>query len=223
MGKGIPIAPSQFAEDGGLLDTSMEDVVSMFSDREKRRYKDARESELEQEVVISAKVTPMGLVATLDAASYQLGLSRAMLTRCLSHHISAWFDSLSSLNQLSELYYQAHSKAVSMGHPELCINLRDGGYSYANSLTRNPTTFRSIAWLQNKLSKLVAPLGLPISVLFHAGLCWSLSTSQCDVYCLTIEGFLKPEVERFSEYVGARFIQVRSFSDLVDYYVELKS
>jgi hypothetical protein len=223
MGKDIPIAPSSFAEDGGLLDIPMEDVVSMFADKEKRRYKEARESELEQEVVIGAKTTPMGLVATLDSASNQLGLSRAMLTRCLSHQISVWFDSLPNLGQLSELYYRAHNKAVSTGHPELCINLRDGGYTYVNTLTRNPTTFRSISWLQNKLSKMVSPLGLPVSILFHTGLCWSLSTSKCDVYCLTVDGFLRPEVERFTRYVGARFIQVKSFSDLVDYYVELKS
>jgi hypothetical protein len=221
VGKGVPL--NQFSEDGGLLDTVMEDVVSMFSDKEKRRYKDARENELEQEVVVGAKTTPMGLVATLDSASNQLSLSRAMLTRCLSHQVSVWFDNLPNLGQLSELYYQAHNKAVSTGHPELCTNLKDGGYSYVNTFTRNPTTFRSIAWLQNKLAKLSTPLGLPISILFHVGLCWSLSTSKCDVYCLTIDGFLKPEVERFTKYVGARFIQVKSFSDLVDYYVEPKS
>ena len=42
---GVSIRPSVFVSDYGLLDASMEDVVSLFIDKEKQRHKAAKDDE----------------------------------------------------------------------------------------------------------------------------------------------------------------------------------
>ncbi len=68
MPESVNLNPSSFAEDGGLLDLSMEEVVSLFLDKEKRRHKEAKEDENQQEVVIGTRVVPAGLVMSIDTA-----------------------------------------------------------------------------------------------------------------------------------------------------------
>ncbi len=220
MGKGILINPSSFAEDGGLLDLTMEEVVSLFHDREKRRHKDAKEDENQSEVVVSAKATPMGLMAVLNLASEDLGISRSMLTKCLSHQIACWYDSISVLGQLRESFYDAYGKAISAGHPELCDGLRNSAYQYDHTLTDQSTTLRTIMWVFNKLSGLATPLGLSPTLLFHVGLCWSVSRSSNELYRGTIDKFLRAEPDKLVKYVGVRFIRVKSFVEEVEYHLK---
>src|SRR4030066_599037 len=92
--KRIPIAPSSFTEDGGLLDLSMAEIVSLFLDKEKRRRKDAKDDESQQEDLVGCRSVPTGLLMALDGNARRLGITRAMLTKCLSHQIVAWIDSL---------------------------------------------------------------------------------------------------------------------------------
>ena len=214
---GVPLNPSKFAEDGGLLDASMEEVVSMLLDKEKHRHKDAKENESEQEVVVSAKVTPMGLLAVLDLASHNLGVSRSMLTKCLSHQIACWYDSLPNLGVLTEEFYGAYSGAVGTGNPDLCDGLRNTSYRYNSSLTGRATTFRTISWVLNKLGNLSLPLGLSPTVLFHIGLCWSVARSSDDVYRKTIDKFLRAEPDKLIDYIGGRSVRVKGFIDEVNY------
>ncbi len=217
MAKGIPIAPSQFAEDGGLLDLTMEDVVSLFLEREKRRHKDAKEDENQSEVVVSAKATPMGLLAVLNLASEDLGISRSMLTKCLSHQVACWYDSISTLGQLHESFYAAYGRAISAGHPDLCDGFRNTSYQYDHALTDQSTTLRTIMWVFNKLSRLATPLGLSPTMLFHIGLCWSVARSSNEVYKGTIDRFLRVEPDKLTRYVGERFVHVKGFVERVEY------
>ena len=217
MGKGILINPSSFAEDGGLLDLTMEDVVILFIEQEKRRHKDAKDDENQADVVVSAKATPMGLMAILNLASEELGISRSILTKCLSHQVACWYDSISVLGQLRESFYDAYGKAVSSGHPELCAGFRNSSYQYDYALTDGATTLRTIMWVFNKLSRLATPLGLSPTLLFHVGLCWSVSRSSNKQYQGTINKFLRVEPDKLVRYVGERFIHVKGFVEQVEY------
>jgi len=214
---GVNLNPSQFAEDGGLLDASMEEVVATFLDKEKRRHKDAKENENEQEVVVSAKVTPMGLLAVLDLASHNLGVSRSMLTKCLSHQVACWYDNLPNLGVLKDEFYGAYSKAVETGNPDLCDSLRNRTYHYTSSLLDRATTFRTISWVLSKLSNLSLPLGLSPTLLFHIGLCWSVSRSSEESYRKTIDDFLRVEPSKLVKYIGGRSVRVKGFVDEVNY------
>ena len=214
MGK-VPLRPASFSDDAGLLDLSMEDVVSLFIDKEKRRHKEAKEDEMQQESTVGAKTTPTGLIATLEMVSQNLGISRAMLTRCLSHQVASWFDCTSRIGELVSMFYDAYQQAVEYGYPELCHGMKESGYTFSSSVTQ-PTTFRTILWVQNKLSNLSLPLGLPTGTLFSVGLCWSVSTT-CNVrYSGTVNKYLRLEVSRFLEHVEDRFEKVVGFHNNVD-------
>jgi len=223
MAKGTSIAPSSFSEDAGLLDMSMEDVVGLFLDREKKRYRETKDDENQQEVIISAKVIPMGLLAILESTAHKLAVSRSLLTKCLSHQVASWFDNLPHLKELADTYYSAYDSAIRVGRPDLCSRFRnDTGYSLLRPSTDTPTTFRSIRWVQSKLSMVSTPLGISTSTLFSIGLCWSATQSTNEDYKTIIDNMIRQETRNLERYCGARFIRIRAFREEVAFY-ELES
>src|SRR3989304_3255938 len=104
MVKGVNLNPSQFAEDGGLLDLSLVEIVSLFLDKEKRRRKDAKDDESQQEDIVGCRSVPTGLLMALDGNARRLGITRAMLTKCLSHQIVVWLDNLARIGEIAEMY-----------------------------------------------------------------------------------------------------------------------
>ncbi|KKN72358.1 hypothetical protein LCGC14_0411850 [marine sediment metagenome] len=214
MPDSVNLNPSSFAEDGGLLDLSMEEVVSLFLDKEKRRHKEAKEDENQQEVVIGSRVIPMGLMMTLDSMSRRCNVSRALLTRCLSHQIVAWFEGNAKLKELSELFYLACDAADDLGYPDLYEGMRDVGYSLCH-VSPKPTAFRTIGWVRNGLHKVAQPLGLPVGILFAVGLCQSVLTTDSGRSQGTIEKYLSEEVSQFQTHIEDRFIRVYAFHDTV--------
>ena len=210
----VNLNPSSFAEDGGFLDMSVEDVVFTVLDREKRRHKEAKDDENQQEVKITARGCPMGLTSVLDSTSHDLGISRSMLTRCLSHQIAVWYDNIPDMNQLVELFYEAHRDALDHGYPDLCDRVRFVRYSLSSNDT-HMTSFKTIAWAHSKLSNLSLPLGLPTGVLFVIGLCRSVSVNGSGYFKGTLETYIRGEVAKFTDFVGERLIDVRKFQETV--------
>ena len=214
MPESVNLNPSSFAEDGGLLDLSMEEVVSLFLDKEKRRHKEAKEDENQQEVVIGTRVVPAGLVMSIDTACRRLDLSRSLLTRCLSHQIASWFESNARLKELTELFYIACEAADDLGYPDLYDGMRDVGYSFGHTSPKL-VSFRTISWVKSNLGILAQPLGLPVRTLFIVGLCHSLVTTDSGRYQGTIEKYITEEVSRFQTHVEERFIRVFAFHETV--------
>jgi len=215
----VKISPSSHVDDSGLLDMSMEEIVAHFLEREKRRYQEAKDDENQQEVIISAKVTPMGLIAVLDSAAHDFHISRSLLTRCLSHQVASWYNSIPDLDSLTGIFYEAHKLAVDNGYPDLCSGLRNNSYQYTSILADMPTSFRSIAWVRNKLGSIATPLGLSATLLFHVGLCHSIASSDSGSYRGTIDKFLRREVDKLLAYTGERFLYVNGFVSRVNYHV----
>jgi len=214
MTEGINIGPGFFAEDGGLLDLSMEEVVSLFQDKEKRRHRDAKDDENQQEAIVGSRVVPMGLIMSLDTACRRCVVSRSLLTRCLSHQIAAWFESDTRLKELSELYFTACEAADDLGYPDLYDGMREVGYSFGHASPRT-VSFRTINWVKNSLYKTAQALGLPVGTVFIVGLCYSVGTTGSGRSQGTIENYLADEVSRFHTHVEERFIRVFAFHEMI--------
>jgi len=212
MAKGIPISPSSFAEDGGLLDLSLAEIVSLFLDKEKRRHKDAKEDENQQEDMVTSRTVPTGLLMALDGNARRLGITRAMLTKCLSHQVVVWLDSLTRIGEITEIYNIACDAAEEYGYPDLYDGMAPS-YSFASSSPK-PSSFRTIRWVKNKLYVISQPVGVPHSAIFIAGLCYSLTRAGGETKG-TIRKYLSTEVEKFTEHVDERSVKIIGFNDLV--------
>lgn len=212
MAKGIPIAPSQFSEDGGLLDLSLAEIVSLFIDKEKRRHKEAQDDESQQEDLVGCRLVPMGLLMALDGNARRLGLTRAMLTKCLSHQIVVWLDSLTRIGEITEIYNIACDAAEEYGYPDLYDSMVPN-YSFA-SASPKAVSFRTIRWVKNKLYAVSQPIGVPAGYIFAAGLCYSLTRAGGETKG-TIRKYLSAEVVKFTEHVDERSVRVVGFNDLV--------
>jgi len=208
----VNLNPSQFAEDGGLLDLSLLEVVSLFVDKEKRRHKDAKDDENQTEDIVGCRVVPTGLMMALDGNTRRLGVTRAMLTRCASHQIAAWFDSLGRIKEVTDLFNIAHDGAERFGYPDLYEEMSPN-YTFANASQRT-TTFRTIRWMKNKLYTMSQPLGVPVGTLFIVGLCYSLTRAGNESKG-TINRYLSAEVAKFLRSVDERSVKVVGFNDLV--------
>ena len=213
MAKGIPIAPSSFAEDGGLLDLSLAEVVLLFQDREKHRHKDAKEDENQQEVIVGCKSVPAGLMMSLDGNARRLGITRAMLTRCASHQIVVWLDSLTRIKEITGIYNIACDAAEEFGYPDLYEQISSPSYEFANASPK-AVSFRTIQWVKNKLTSISQPFGIPVGSLFIVGLCYSITRAGIETRG-TIERYLSSEVVKFTQHVDERSVWVVGFHDLV--------
>jgi len=213
--KGVSLTPTSFSNDSGLLDLSMEEVVALFLDKEKRRHRDAKDDENQQEAIVGSKIAPMGLVMSLDTACHRCsGISRAVLTRCLSHQVIAWFESNTRLKELSELFYLACEAADDLGYPDLYDGMQDAGYLFEHASPK-PVSFRTINWVKSSLHKMAQPLGLAVGMLFIIGLCQSVVTTKSGRSQGTIEKYLSEEVDKFHTHVEERFIRVFAFHETV--------
>ena len=209
---GVNLNPSQFAEDGGLLDLSLVEIVSLFLDKEKRRRKDAKDDESQQEDIVGCRSVPTGLLMALDGNARRLGITRAMLTKCLSHQIVVWLDNLPRIGVITELYNIACDAAEEYGYPDLYDKMSPS-YTFVSSSPKQ-VSFRTIRWVKNKLYAVSRPIGIPAGAIFVAGLCYSLTRAGNESKG-TIRKYLSDEVQHFNRCVDERAIWVSGFHDLV--------
>jgi len=190
--------------------------VSLFKDKEKRRHtdKEAREDENQQEAIIGFRALPSGLLMSLDAAGRRCNVSRGLLTKCLSHQIMAWYESIPRLKELSNLFHIAGDTADDLGYPDLYDGMRDTGYSFIHTSTRL-ASLRTINWVKSGLYQLAQPLGLPVSILFAVGLCRSVITTSSGRSQGTIEKYLTEEVAKLNQHIEERFIRLYAFHETI--------
>ena len=210
--KSVSLNPNAFAEDGGVLDLSLEEVVSLFIDKEKHRHRDAKDDENQQETMFTFRGVPNGLMMALDGNARRLGITRAMLTRCVSHQIVSWYDSLPRIIEIAGMFNIVCDAAEEYGYPDLYDNMALN-YSFASSSLRG-VSFRTITWVKNKLFSISAPLGVPAGALFIVGLCYSL-TRAGDTTKGTIRKFLRAEVDKLLDHIDERSVWVVGFNDVV--------
>jgi len=209
---GVSLRPTSFTSDRNLLEASMEDVVSLYIDKEKQRHKVAKDDENQQECVVSCRVVPTGLLMALDTQADRLGVSRSMLTRCLSHQVMAWYGSIQRINDLVEVFGITRNAANDFGYPDLYDSMVPI-YEFVNTSPKN-TTFRTIRWVKSGLAQISRPLCTATNTLLAVGYCFSL-TKAVEGGRGTTEKYLTAEVAKFLEHVEEQFIRVSGFHDLV--------
>jgi len=208
----VDLNPNSFAEDGGLLDLSLADIVSMFLDKEKRRPRDAKEDESQQEDKVTCRSVPTGLMLALDGNARRLGISRSMLTRCASHQIVVWLDSIDRIGEIVGMFNIACDAAEEYGYPDLYDSMAPA-YQFGSSSPRS-VSFRTIQWVKSKLFLMAQPLGVPVGYLFVTGLCYSLTRAGDRTRGIS-KKYLTAEVEKFTRHVDERAVWVVGFNDLV--------
>jgi hypothetical protein len=210
--KPVSLSPLNFSDDGGLLDLSLAEVVSLLQDKEKQRRKLAKDDDNQQEDIVGCKSVPTGLMMALDGNARRLDVSRAILTRCASHQIATWLDSLDRIREITGLYNIACDAAEEYGYPDLYEHMAPN-YGFSSSDSR-PVSFRTIRWIKNKLYSISQPVGVPAGSLFIVGLCYSLTRAGNETKG-TIKKYLSSEVEKFVRHVDERAVWVVGFNDLV--------
>lgn len=208
----VSIRPSEFSSSPDLLNATMEEAVALSIDKERQRHKMAKDDENQQECIVGCRVVPTGLILALDTQADRLGISRALLTRCLSHQVMAWFESQQRISDLVNVFNTARSAANDFGYPDLYDDALPA-YSFANTSPKS-TTFRTIQWVKNSLAQISRPLYAPTNALFAIGLCSSLSRAA-DGGHGTTEKYLVVEVSKFLSHVEEQFITVSGFHDRI--------
>ena len=210
--KPVSIHLASFADDSGLLDASLPEVVLLLQDKEKHRHREARDDENQQEDIVGFRAVPMGLMMALDGNTRRLGITRALLTRCVSHQIMAWLDSQPRIKEIVELYNIACNAAEEYGYPDLYDDMMPT-YMFASSSPR-AVSFRTIRWVRNKLQVISQPIGVPVGALFIVGLCYSLTRAGSETKG-TISKYLSAEVANFTRRVDERSVKIVGFHDTV--------
>lgn len=201
----IPFNVGSFSDDSGVLDMSMEDVILSMMDKEKNRAKIARDNEMEQEVLISFREAPLGLLPSLKSVCINLNVSSSMLTRCLSHQIVAWYENMTDTRLVNVAYNITLDTMVKSGYTWLHKGLyREHNYTHTHQEDIK-SSIRSISWVRSKLSSMADPLGVPASRLFLVGLCQSLSNpiNTTDLGASALR--LREEVDNFRRFVSFRY------------------
>ena len=208
----LNLNPESFPEGNDLLELPLESIVGLFLDKEKRRHKDAKEDENEQVDLVGYRSVPTGLLMALDGNARRLGVTRALLTRCVSHQIVSWVDSLDRIKDITDLYHIACDAAEEYGYPDLYESMAPN-YSFASSSPKS-VSFRTIRWIKNKLYESSNPIGVPAGALFIVGLCYALTGTGSSSKG-TVDKYLSAEVDKLLRHIEERSVWVCGFNDLV--------
>lgn len=213
----VSINPSHHTDDIDVLNSSTERVIEFFLEREKRRKRDFPDDETQGEAIVSVKPVYSGLMPVLDYFAYSFKVSRSIITRCLSHYISAWLDSVEPLRGMVDSYQDAQLKALEHGTVDLSERIRSSTYRPIIPCSGS-TTFRTIGWLQSKVYDVSVPSGVPVQYLFCVGLMYALSATE-NARCRGIVSYFQKEMYHFVVHAGHRAIDIRSAVEMVDYQI----
>ena len=210
----VSIAPSSFSDDlPDLSVLSLEEVVARFKDVEKRR--NARsEPEKEAEVFWAVRRAPVELMSSLRIVSAHFGISRAVLTKCMSRQVADWYANSLGLDELESAYNDIYSRIKLKGYTTLRIQAENPAkFSFANQPEDVYVSISTIRWVLAKLGDVRGIVGVSSTDLLLAGFCWSLTTLENrDWDRFNIETLFKGEARNISMLVRDRLVDVHSLS-----------
>ena len=211
---GIPVSihPSSFSNDLPDLSTfSLEEVVARFKDVERKRSARS-EPDGEAEVFWAIRRAPVELMSSLRVVSARMGVSRAVLTKCMSRQVVDWYSNSLGMGELSTTFEDIYSKVKLRGYTTLRIQAENPAkFSYAHQAEDVYVSISSIRWVLSKLGEVKEVIGAGSTDLLLAGFCWSLTTLENrDWDAHNIEGVFKVEAESISTLIRDRLIDVRS-------------
>lgn len=193
---------------------SLERVVEIYKTSEQNR---SRRTEPDNEAEISRRVrmAPIELMSSLTVVATRLGISRSLLTKCLSHHVIDWYAYGLDIATLASEYAAIYSDIKLASYTTLRIQAENPArFSFAHQPEETTTSVATIAWVFAKMSEISELLGVDATNLLLIGFCWSLTTLEnTDWDANNIRRHFRPEVRNMEVLIQDRRIDVRSLRD----------
>ena len=202
----VSIHPSSFADElPDLSKMSLEEVVARFKDVEKKRNSKS-EPESEAEVLWRVRSVPSELLSSLRVVSAQAGVSRAVLTRCMSRHVSDWYTNSLGLDKLAKEYDEVYGSIKKRAYFTLRHQAdHPAEFRFVGHVEPSSSSISTIQWVTGKLSDLRELLCVTANDLLMIGFMWSLTTLENRGFDReTIEKSFEPEVFNFETLVADR-------------------
>lgn len=206
----VSLRPTAFSDDlPDLSQLSLEDVVARFKDTEKRRRLDT-EPENESEVRWRVRSAPCELLSSLRIVSGNLGVSTAILTKCMSHQLADWYANSLGLDRLSVEYHEVFRLIKAQTYSTLRWQAEHPAeFKFVGSVDVARTSVSTIKWVVARLSAVQDVVGVSVHNLFMMGLMWSLTTvAHREWDGNTVSRFFAPEVFNFETFVADRKVDV---------------
>ena len=200
----VSLQPSSFT-DPSIVDLTSGEIIRMYLSEETKRKRNA-DNHNDSDVAISFRTVPEGLLESLDDIHHSTGFSRSVVTKCLSHHVMAWYQSMPKVTLLTGLYKNVQLR--SDGFPDVVRKMKRDDYEFVHprAYTTSVGVLRTIAFVTGYLDDIGAILGLRPYKLLLSGFCWSLSTNTEGWSQGTISKFLSPEADSIQVYLGERLL-----------------
>lgn len=202
----VSIRPDSFTDDQPDLSIlSLEEVVARFKDTEKRRTIRS-EPDNEAEVLWRLRSTPWELLSSLKVVSAKMGVSRSVLTKCMSRQLVDWYANSLGLESLSNEYNSIYENIKLQAYSTLRIQAENpASFSFLGPEEVAHTSLSTIRWAIGKLSDIKETLGVNEQDLFSLGLMWSLTTLENrDWDRRVVDKFFSPEVYNFETLIADR-------------------
>lgn len=211
----VSLQPSTFTDDlPDLSKMSLEEVVARFKDVEKKRTVRS-EPENEQEVPRSIRYAPVELISSIGVVSSRLGVSRAVLTKCMSRQLSDWYTNSLGLCRLVDEYHDVYSKIKLRAYTTLRIQAEHPArFSYACPTEQVHTSISTIRWVLAKLTDTKSVIGIGSTDLLLVGMVWSLTTlANREWDEASIDKYFMPEVDNLSILIRDRLVDVKALRE----------
>ena len=211
----VSIRPDSFTdEQPDLSILSLEEVVARFKDTEKRRSVKT-EPENEQEVFRMIRHAPVELVSSIKVVSARLGVSRSVLTKCMSRQLIDWYTNSLGLRKLIESYEVIYSKVKLRGYTTLRIQAENPArFSYAHQPEPVHTSVSTIQWVLAKLGDTRDIIGVSSTDLLLVGFAWCLTTLENrDWDEANITKYFQPEAGNLTLLIRDRLVDVTALCE----------
>lgn len=201
-------------DDDNLAELSLESVVARFQEKESKRPAkyDSEASEAEAARVVFVQHSPVELLSSLRAVATSLGVSRSLLTKCLSHQLIDWYNTSLGMSRLEVEYQDIYSRIQKRCYTTLRIQAENPAAFAFSSLEplRRPTSLTTIGWAWSRLSEIRDVTGVNATDLLLVGLVFCLTTSEGKQDDHTIRTCFLPERHSMEMLVRDRIIDVEA-------------
>lgn len=206
----VSLHPDSFTADfPDLSKFTLEEVVSRFKDVEKKRTVNT-EPESEAEAHWAVRSAPVELSSSLKVVSARMGISRNVLTKCMSRQVVDWYSNALGIEKLMNDYNDIYSKIKLKSYTTLRIQAEHPArFCYACQPEPVNISISTIRWVLGKLGEVREVIGVYAQDLLLSGMCWSLTTLENkDWDRSNIEKFFVPEADNIRTLISDRIIDI---------------
>lgn len=185
----------------------------MYHNQEAKRKRDDGE-EGQRDVPLTFRSAPEGLLSAVHSISAMTGISKAIITRCLSHHVLSWYQSMPQVVELEGLHKTVYLSAD--GYPDISRLLERPSYEFHHPAADIPrTSIRTVSFVMGYLDGVSVTLGVSVFRLFLSGLCWSVATNAEGWAGQYVRKYLDPEWKRMERHLRERVLLFRYIDELL--------